>query len=60
MSAGREQIHGAEQRLAVVVVDVGHLGVALERVRAQDAELLRAPLVFAQRLRLKQRKKKLY
>lgn len=36
VAAGREQVHGAEQRFPVVVVDVGHLGVALEVVTSQD------------------------
>lgn len=32
VAAGREQVHGAEQRFPVVVVDVRHLRVALEVV----------------------------
>lgn len=53
VAAGRQQVHGAEQRLPVVVVDVGHFRVALEVVASQDAQLLRAPLVLPQRLGLR-------
>lgn len=53
VAAGREQIHGAEQRFPVVVVDVRHLRVALEVVATQDPELLRAPFVLPQRFSLK-------
>lgn len=52
VAARRQQVHGAEEGLAVVVVDVRHLRVALERVAAQDAQLLGTPLLLAERLRL--------
>lgn len=53
VAAGREEIHGAKQRLSVVVVDVRHLGVALKVVAAENAQLLRAPFVLPQGLRLR-------
>lgn len=55
VAAGREQVHGAEQRFPVVVVDVRHLRVALEVVASQNPELLRAPLLLAQRFSLRRK-----
>lgn len=49
VAAGGEKVHGAKQRLPVVVVDVRHLGVALKVVASQNSKLLRAPFVLAKR-----------
>lgn len=48
VAAGWEQVHGAEQRFPVVVIDVRHLCVALEVVTSQNPELLWAPFVLPQ------------
>lgn len=40
VAAGRQQVHRAEQRFPVVVVDVRHLRVALEVVASQNPQLL--------------------
>lgn len=52
MSSRRQQIHRAEKGLSVIVVNIRHLCVALKRVAAQNAKLLRAPFVLSQRLSL--------
>lgn len=52
MSSRRQQIHRAEKGLSVIVINIRHLRVALKRVAAQNAKLLRAPFVLSQRLSL--------